>query len=178
MIYYQVMEPSLVSQLSSLDDQPSACVDQVVAAGAQPLLTTSSSFSGLATEGVLEREVEPASFHLLDMKRFETVTDFDGGNKTSPWPWGDYEYRPSTPPGFVDPEEYAAEYYLSEIEKVLRDELTEIMVQEAILAGEQEMKQKELKGKREGKDAERGKYQPGIVVFNNQVVRGRTIYNL
>jgi len=175
MIYYHVVEPSLASQFSNLDDQPSACVDQMVAAGATPVPTSSSNLSGTATGNVLEWEAEPASFHLLDMKTLETVTDFDGGDKTVPWPWGDYEYRPSTPPGYVDPEEYAAEYHLSEIEKVLRDELTEIMIQEAILAGEQEVKQRE---KREGKKAEKGKYQPGTVAFNNQVIRGRTIYSL
>lgn len=178
MIYYNVIEPSLASQFMDLGDQPSACADQIVAAGAQSLQTSSSSFAGIATGNVLGWEAEPASFHLVDMKKFETVTDLDGGNKTAPWPWGDYEYRPSTPPGYVDLEEYAAEYHLSEIEKVLRDELSEIMVQEAILAGEREMKQKEQKGKREGNKVESGRYQQGIVAFNNQVVHGRTIYDL
>ena len=168
MIYYHAVEPSLASQFLNLDDQ-------IAEAGAQPLPTSSSNLSGIGTGSVLEREAEPASFHLVDMKKLETVTDFDGGDKTVPWPWGDYEYRPSTPWGYVDPEEYAAEYHLSEIEKVLRDELREIMAQEAILAGEQEVKQKE---KREGKRTEKGKYLPGTVAFNNQVVRGRTIYNL
>jgi len=175
MIYYHVIEPSLASQFLNLDDQPSACVDQMVAAGAQSLPTSSSSLSGIATGSVLEGDAEPSSFHLLDMKKLETVTDFDGGDKTVPWPWGDYEYRPTTPPGYVDPEEYAAKYHLSEIEKALREELSEIMVKEAILIGEHEVKQRQQRG---GRRAEKGKYQPGTVAFNNQVVRGRTIYNL
>jgi len=176
MIYYHVVEPSLASQFLNLDDKPSACVDQMVAVGADPLLTSSGDLTGIAMGDVLEFEAEPSSLQLLDMKRFETVTDFDGSDKMVSWPWGDYQYRPSTPPGHIDYEEYVAEYELAEIEEFLREELSEIMVEHAIRLREQGMALR--KEKREGKRVERGERQTGTIAFDNRVVHGRTIYNL
>ena len=177
MIYYNAIEPSLASQFLNLDDQVSASVDQMAASGSQPTAALSSSLADTATGTSPEWEAEPTSFRLLDMHKFETLTDFDGGYKTVQWPWGDYRYQPSRLPGDLDPEECAEQYYRSQIEKMLREEITEIMAQEAIRAGEQEMKRKQQGGKKEEKRAERGGTRPDTVAVNDRVVHGRTIYS-
>jgi len=108
----------------------------------------------------------------------------DGEKKTTPWPWGNYQYRPPTPPTYFDPEGYVMEFQLAEVDRALREELTEVMAQEAILDGNQgrseTTKRRETEDRKEGKKKrriEKEYYRPTTVAFNNQVVRGRTIYN-
>ena len=169
MVYYRAIESSLASQFLNLDDQAPTWGDQIVATGTQHPAMPSSSLVG----GAPEQGVEPTSLHLFDMKRFETVTDFDGGEKTVPWPWGGCEYRPPTPLGYLDPEGYVVEHQIAEIEGALRDKLMGVMTQEAILSGEKARRRE----RREGKMVERKGDKPATVAFNNQAVRGRTIYN-
>lgn len=163
MIYYNVIEPSLASQF--LNDDP-------LWGHADQAATTT------ATGGTPEWDLEPTSLHLLDMERFETVTDFDGDKKANPWPWSDYTYQPCTNSGRLDLDDFVAEWQIKQIEKALWEEMSEIMAQDAILAGEvAEMARKQRGGKTGGKSAPRWGSRPGTIAFNNHVVRGRTIYN-
>ena len=180
MVYYHSIEASLVSQFLNLDDD-SAWDDQTATIDdTQSPTTPSSTPAGTVTGDTSGWDLEPTSFHLLDMRKFETVTDFDGEEKAVPWPWGDYKYQPATPQTYLDPEEYLAECQLKEIEGMMREELMEAMAQEAIAAGK-ETKRKQRKEGRKGpvKRVKREDDQPvtSTVAFNNQVVRGRTIYN-
>lgn len=182
MVYYHAIDSSLASQFLNLDDETWPCTDQTVTPELGSLTAPSSSLQSVSTEDTPEWDVEPSSFHLFDMKRFETATDLDGGKKTTPWPWGDYKYRPPTPPRYLDPEAYVAEFELAEIEKSLQEKLTETMAQEAILDGVRRTATKrkvegERREKRKKMRVGRGDGQPPTVAFNNQVVRGRTIYN-
>ena len=175
MIYYHAVEPSLVSQFLDLDDEEtSVSLDQMVATDIQSPTTSSTSLTDIVMEDIPEWDIEPTSL-LFDMKKFETVTDFDGGEKITPWPWGDYKYRPPTPLEYLDPIEYAMEYQLAEIEKALRDELMDIMTQQAIHEGKKATAGRQRRG---GKGpAARESNEPTTLAFNGQVVRGRTIYN-
>lgn len=172
MIYYHELDSSLASQFLNLDDEASARTDQMVTPDIDTPMTSSSSLSGTTTGDTTEWEFEPTSLHFLDTKKFETVIDLAGGEKTVPWPWGDYKYRPPTPLSYLEPKDYIMEFQLAEMEEVLRDELMESMVQEAILDGERQ--RRDVKGK--GRDEGEGE-KPTTVAFNNQMVRGRTIYN-
>ena len=187
MIYYHgIDDSSLASQFLNLDDEAWPCTDQMMTAELDSPVSPFSSLSSVSTGDTLGWELEPNSLHLFDMKKFETVTDFDGGKNTTPWPWGDYNYRPPTPLGYLDPGEYAMEYQFAEIEKALREELMEAMAQEAILDGRKAMKRREVRERREERErrerrkrrrVEREDDRPITFAFNNQVVRGRTIYN-
>ena len=116
------------------------------------------------------------------MKKFETFVDFDGKMKTTPWPWGDYKYRPPTLPTYLNPQECAIECQLLEIEKALREQLTEIMAEEAILEGKRAMERKERRERIEKRERRRKRRaekddRPTTLAFDNELVRGRTIYN-
>ena len=174
MIYYHAVEPSLASQFLNLDDEEtSASPDQMVTTDIQSPTTSSTSLTDIVMEDVPEWDIEPTSL-LFDMKKFETVTDLDGGEKTIPWPWVDFKYETPAPLGYLDPEEYAKECQFAEIEEVMREELMEVMVQETILAGKNVTTPKQRK---EGKGEKKEKGRPSTVAFNNQAVRGRTIYS-
>lgn len=181
MIYYQgIDDSSLAAQFLNLDDEAWPCTDQIATVEPDPLATPSSSLSSVSTEDVPEWELEPSSLQLLDMKKFETVTDFDGEEKSTPWPWGDYVYRPRTPVSYPDPVECVMEYQFAQIEKTLREELMEAMAQEAIRDGMKATKRKEREARRLAKERRRigrESCHPTLVAFNNQVIRGRTIYN-
>ena len=174
MIYYRAIDASLASQFLNLDDHPSECADQTMTTDIRPPVRPSCTIAGIATGENLERGTEPTSLCHLDMKKFETVRNFDGSEKTVPWPWGDHIYRPPTPPMCLDPQECAVEYRLMEIEEELREELMEAMAQDAIVAGKRTVMQSQT-GEKWRAASERG--QPAVVAFDNQVVRGRTIYN-
>jgi len=187
MVYYHGLETSMASQFFNLDDQTLACAEQMGVADVESPMTRSSGFSDTVTGGSLEWELEPTSLHLIDMKKFETVIGPDGGKKTTPWPWGDYKYQPRAPSGFLELEEYAVEYQLAEIEKVLREELMEVMAEEAVIDGRREARQRRRRERRERREKRREKRrgkrsggeseQPVTVTFSDQIVRGRTIYN-
>jgi len=172
MIYYQTLDSSLASQFLNLDDEPLTCTDQMMTTDIDYSMTPSSSLLGINTGATMEWELEPTSLDLLDTAKFETATDFADGEKTTPWPWGDYRYRPSTPPSYLDPMDYVAEFQLAEMEEELRDELMEAMVEDAILDGKIQQRERE-----EMRRVEREGDHTATVAFNNQVVRGRTIYN-
>ena len=176
MIYYQAIDDSsLAAEFLNLDDETTPCTDQITTPELDPPSAPSSSPSSTATRDSLDWELESTSLQFLDMKKFETVTDLDSGEKTTPWPWGDYKYRPPTPLGYMDPIEYAMEYQLAEIERTLRDELMEIMTQQAIHEGRKATTQGQGGG---GKGfAARDSDEPTTLAFNRQTVRGRTIYN-
>jgi hypothetical protein len=121
----------------------------------------------------------------LDMTKFEVVSDFDGGKKVAPWPWNDYQYRPPTPETYLDPEDYLMEAEMKEIEEVMREEIMEMMAQEAIDDGKRETRRQKKRERKERKERKKRRRrtdheadQPaGTVAFDNQVVHGRTIYN-
>lgn len=177
MIYYQAMVDQFLK-----DHETPENIDQMMVDDDIQLPTTSSSTlaDGTAGDG-MEWDLDPTSFHLLDMNKFETVTDFDGCMKKVPWPWGDQEYRHTAPETYLDPEDYVMEYQCAEMGEVLREEAMEASVQQAILAGE-EMKRMERKGKKSPRkkakrETEGEKVrQSSTIAFNNQVVRGRNIY--
>ena len=176
MIYYQAIDDSsLAAQFLNLDDETTPCTNQITTPELDSPSTPSSSLSSATTGGSLDWELESTSLQFLDMKKFETVTDFDGGEKITPWPWGDYKYRPPTPLEYLDPIEYAMEYQLAEIEKALRDELMEIMTQQAIHEGKKATAGRQRRGGKGPAARESG--EPTTLAFNGQVVRGRTIYN-
>ena len=188
MIYYHgIDDASLASQFLNLDDDEVwPCTDQTVTTKLDSPVSPSSSLSSTSTGDTLEWELEPSSLHLYDMKKFETVIDFDGTVKTTPWPWGDFKYRPPSPPRYLEPEECAMEYQFLEIEKMLREQLTEAMAQEAIRDGRRAMRRRKRIERRERraekemrrrKKLEREDDRPIIFAFNNQAIRGRTIYN-
>ena len=183
MIYYNgIDDSSLASQFLNLDDEAWPCTDQIVTPELDSLASPSSSLSSVSTGDTLEWELEQNSLHLVDMQKFETFVDFDGNMKTTPWPWGDYKYQPPTLPSYFDPQECAIEYQLLEIEKMLREQLTETMAEEAILEGKRAMDRKEKRERRERSErrwkmrAEKDN-RPTTLAFDNEVVRGRTIYN-
>ena len=184
MIYYGgIDDSSLASQFLNLDDEAWPCTDQTMTTESDSLVSSSSSLSSVSAGDTLEWELEPSSLHLFDMAKFETVADFDGGEKISPWPWGDYKYRPPSPQTYLDPEAYFVEDQLNAIKNMLREELTEAMAQEAILDGKKAMKRREREERREEKERrkkrklEREDNRPITLAFDNQMVRGRTIYN-
>jgi len=184
MIYYGgIDESSLASQFLNLDDEAWPCTDQMVTTEPDSLVSSSSSLPSVSTGDTLGWELEPSSLHLIDMAKFETVADFDGGEKTSPWPWGDYKYRPPSPQTYLDPEAYFVEDQLTAIKNMLREELTEVMAQEAILDGKKAMKRREREERREERERrkrrkfEREDNRPITLAFDNEMVRGRTIYN-
>jgi hypothetical protein len=84
---------------------------------------------------------------------------------------------------YSDPEEYLIEDQLREIEEIIREELAEVMAEEAIEAGNQgvtpnkKKPSKESKKRREGKKDRRERAQPYAFAFNNHPVHGRTIHN-
>lgn len=178
MIYYHgIDDSSLASQFLNLDDEAWPCADQMTTSKPDSLASPSSSLSSVSTGDTLEWDLEPTSLHLVDMAKFETVADFDGGEKMSPWPWGDYKYRPPSPKTYLDPEAYFVENQLTAIENMLREQLTEAMAQEAILDGMKAMKRREKEERRKRRKLEREDNRPITLAFDNQMVRGRTIYN-
>jgi hypothetical protein len=171
MIYYKAIDSSLASQFLNLDDQASDCTDQTMTTDTQSPVAPFCTPTCIAMGGALGWRTKPAFRFTTSV---ETVIDLDGGEKTVPWPWGDHTYRPPTPPMCLGPEECAIEYRLMEIEEELREELMEAMAQDAIVAGKRTAIQSQM-GEKWRAASERG--QPAIVAFDNQVVRGRTIYN-
>lgn len=181
MIYYQVAnDPSLVSQFLDLGDENWATwpnSGQTTTSEFDPSTILFSSSSSVPEGGALGWELEPSSLHLVDMKKFETIPDLGDGETASPWPWGNYTYRPPTPPRFLEPEECIMELELAAMERMLREELTEAMAEEAIRGGEKAAKRREF-GEGTGEwGGEVKSNQPSIIAFNNRVVHGRTIYN-
>ena len=165
-------DASLISQFMNLDSWPST--DQTTTPDLDSPRTPSSSSSRVPPAQVIEWDLDPSSLHLVDMKKFETVIGSNGEEKVSPWPWGNYTYRPRTPPKFPEPEEQLVELEFEATMKMLTEGLTEAMAEEAIREGERAVKLREWEEKW---GAGRGTDRPPLVAFNNQVVRGRTIYN-
>ena len=161
-------DASLISQFMNLDSWPST--DQTMTPELDSPGTPSGSSRSVPPAHALEWDLDPSSLHLVDMKKFETFNDSDGEEKVSPWPWGNYTYRPRTPQKYLDPKECMMELEFAAIMSMLREELTEAMAEEAIRDGEKAAKLRELK------ERETGHWAP-LVVFNDQVIRGRTIYN-
>ena len=158
----------LISQLMNLDSWPST--DQMTTPELDSPGTPSRSSPSIPPARALEWDLDPSSLHLVDMKKFETFTDSDGEEKVSPWPWGNHTYRPPTPQKHLEPEECIMELEFAAIMSMLREELTEAMAEEAIQDGEKAAKLRELKERETG-------HRAPLVVFNDQVIRGRTIYN-
>ena len=181
MIYYQgVDDSSLVSQFLNLDDE--TCVtwpdfNQTTTLSLNSPMIPSTSFTSIPEGDASGWELEPTSLHMIDMKKFETVPDFGDGEKASPWPWGNYTYRPPTPPRYLEPDECIMELEFAAMERMLREELTETMAEEAIRGGREAAKQREPREKKEEGCIETERERPSIVAFNHRVVRGRTIYN-
>ena len=176
MIYYHSNESSLISEFLNLNDETRPCADWMVTDGIDSLATFSSSLPGTVTDGeTREWELKPTSIHHFDMKKFEIVTDF-AGEEATPWPWGDYKYRPPTPQRYPDPEEYIMECQLAETMEEFRDDFMEAMAQEAIFDGEMEVR-RQRRERREGGRVEREDDRPITIAFNGHVIRGRTIYN-
>ena len=172
----QEMEDAfLISQFMNLDNWPNT--DQTTTPRLDSPGTSSSSSSRIPPAHALEWDLDPSSLHLVDMKKFETFIDADGKEKVSPWPWGNYTYRPRTPPRHLEPEECIMELEFEAIMSMLKEELTEAMAEEAIRDGEKAAKLRELKERREKWGDERETGHPPLVAFNDRVIRGRTIYN-
>ena len=92
------------------------------------------------------------------------------------WPWGDYQNWPPTPETYLEPVDCLMEVEMKEIEEVMREEIMEIMAQDATGNGKREMKRREKQERKERKKR-RGRKTPGTLAFNNQLVRRRAIYN-
>lgn len=164
-------DESLFSQFMNLDDWPTT---QTTTPELDSPRTHSSNSSSVPPMHALEWDLEPTSLHLVDTKKFETFIDANGGEKVSPWPWGNFTYQPPAPVKYLEPEEKFMELRFKETMSMLREGLTEAMAEEAIRQGEKAAK---LKERREKWEAEWGADHPPLVAFTDQVIRGRTIYN-
>lgn len=182
MIYYQTaVDPSLGSQFLDFGNETWSTwrsSDQTTTPELDSLMVPSSSSSSVSEGGALGWELEPSSLHQIDMKKFETVPDFGGGETVSPWPWGNYTYRPPTPPRFLEPDECLVEAKFAAMNKKFEERLTEVMAEEAIQGGKKAAKWRELiEEETGGWRVEVGSSRPPIIAFNNRAIRGRTIYN-
>lgn len=187
MIYYRAIESSLDSQFTDpqargedwpFDNRITADYIDSPASSSTTLLTPPME------EDSMPWGCDPvfSSLPHLDMAKFEVVSDFDGGEKVAPWPWNDYRYQPHTPETYLDPVDYLMEAEMKEIEEAMQEEIMEIMAQEAIDDGKREIRRRKKQERRERKKRRERKTnrepdEPGTIAFNNQVVRGRTIYN-
>ena len=165
------------SKYLNLDHDTSPLADHTVEAGASfpPAFSDSSaSFAGTPGDVGMQWGFEPNSLSLLDATKFEIEVGADGVEMRSPWPWGNYTYRPFGRPRYIDPEEYIQKYELMKAEEKLRARLTELFAEEAVRAG----KKPKVERRRERKESEAiEKETPMPIIAFSQVVRGRTIYN-
>ncbi|KAF9645208.1 hypothetical protein BDM02DRAFT_3120562 [Thelephora ganbajun] len=168
---------SFASKYLNLDYETPTFADHTVEAGTgspSASSNTTTSPSSTAEDVQMPWVIEPTSLSLLDTTKFEIELDENGLERRNPWPWGDYTYRPPSPPRYLELEEYAQEHRLTKIEEQLRVRLMERFAKEAIRSGK---KAKTKRGivKKKGKGVEK-KISTPIVAFS-QAIRGRTIYN-
>ncbi|KAF9789564.1 hypothetical protein BJ322DRAFT_543414 [Thelephora terrestris] len=205
MVYYRPIDSSLASEFlnhDTLDEdsEDSPDNDYTMTDDLSPASSSGTSLGTPAEDGTvrLDRPLDSPSF---DKENFGTFPDYgSAGMDTASWPWGDHTYRPPTPKDILDPKVC---YREGKYEGIVREELSELMAEEAIRDGdriakrkerEEMMERKEKKarmetkeGKREGKEKKEGRRerkdkaktgQPAIMAFNAQAIRGRTIYNV
>jgi hypothetical protein len=168
---------SFASEYLNLDYQTSTFANNAIEVEVDsPSASSDSSTSPTSTseDEEMQWEVEPTSLSLLNATRFETGIDTNGVEMRYSWPWGNYTYRPPSPPRYFDSEEYARELQFMRIEDELRDQLAERFAEEAIRDGEK-AKAGRRKGGKKGDEVEK-ETSPPIIAFS-QVIRGRTIYN-
>ena len=168
---------SFTSEYSNLDFEDLTFVNHTVEAesNSSPISTDSSSSPASMVDDVeISWKIELTSLSLLDATKFEIGIDANGVETRSPWPWGDYTYRPPSPPRYLDFEQYAQECWLTKIKEKLRARVSERFAEKAICSDEEA--ETERRGEKEkGKEVERDS-STDIVAFS-QVIRGRTIYN-
>lgn len=99
------------------------------------------------------------------------------------WPWGNTMYQPKPTVEYKEPADLASDYQLDDLLVVMREQLTEVIAEEAINAGRKAIKRQKREAKEAQKRAQMGveavkeDESPFTMAFDNEIVRGRTIYN-
>lgn len=181
MVYYRSVDSALASEFLNPDalNEDLPCIYQVTTDGSQSPASSSATSPSLGTPAeadIAQFSNRPLDSSLLDGGDFDAFPIFGNTKNTAGWPWGDFTYRPRTPEQYLDPVEYLMEDQLREEEAIAREELSELMLQQAIRDGVRETRREERPERRERRKRVKIDH-PTTRAFNNQVIRGRTIYN-
>lgn len=172
------LEEDLISKYLNLDHEPSTSEDSMISTGVgSPSTSSDASTSPSSTieDARVAWEINPRPTSLSENTTgSEIEVDTNGVGTRNLRPWGDYAYKPYSPPGYFDEEDYAREHELARIEAELRVRLAEHFAREAIY-GTKGVKSKKRRGKKKVKGVEvQGSFS--TVAFS-RVIPGRTIYN-
>ena len=179
MIYYNSLESSLLSQFagSSTDDNDRTSTYSM----APDFLGFSPSPE--STNLTIPTEDEHSWLSGPNAPTIGTWPNFAAVKDVGNWPWGGFTYQPEPIVEYKEPEDMVLDYELEGIQELMREELTEIIANEAIRAGRKEMERQKKEARKARRRARKTRVtrdvddRPSTTAFDNQAVRGRTIYN-